>query len=127
MNKCMNISLVKCFYCQKDSGIAIDEKLIDCKDKWKNTYVFGGYEPCDECIETFSKGFLVVECQENPIAEGQPEIQENVYPTGNHWVIRNDAAKEIFGEDKFHHGKIFVDREFAVKVGLYKGIDNGEN
>ena len=125
-DKCMDVNMVACFYCGEASGIAISKKLISCKDKWDTKYIFGGYEPCDKCKEKFDTGFLIIECQETPISEGQPEMQKGVYPTGSHWVVKNEVAAEVFNEDIVKGGKIFVDKEFAERIGLYQaGEEDG--
>jgi len=118
-NKCMDVNMTTCFYCGEANGIAIGKKLISCKNKWDTKKIFGGYQPCDKCQEKFDEGFLIIEGQETPMAEGQPEIQKGVYPTGNYWLIKNEAAEKIFTEEITKMNKVFVEKEMAEKLGLY--------
>ncbi len=119
-NKCMEVNMTACFYCGESTGVAIGKKLIDCENKRDTKYVFGGYEPCDKCKEQFDAGFLIIECQETPISEGQPQIQGGVYPTGSHWVVTNEAAENLFSIKTLKHRMVFVSKEIAEKVGLYQ-------
>jgi len=80
--ECMDLSLTKCFWCGEDIGIVIGEKLIDCKDKYRNKSIIVNYEPCDKCKEKMNKGFTVMIAQDKPISKGQPEIQKGIYPSG---------------------------------------------
>jgi len=118
-NKCLDVNMTTCFYCGEANGIAIGKKLISCENKWDTKKIFGGYEPCTKCQEKFEEGFLIMECQDEPVSEGQPEMQSGVYPTGSHWVVKNEAAAEVFNEDIAKGGKVFVDKEFAERIGLY--------
>ncbi len=125
-DQCMDINLVACFFCGEDNGIAIGKKLVSCENKYDTKHIFGGYEPCDKCKVKFSEGFLIIECQETPISEGQPEMQNGVYPTGAHWVVKNESAKELFTKEIAEGGKVFVDKEFAKKIGLYNQGETNE-
>jgi len=118
-NKCLDVNMTTCFYCGEANGIAIGKKLISCENKWDTKKIFGDYEPCAECQEKFDKGFLIMECQDEPVSKGQPEIQKGVYPTGNYWLMKNEAAKEIFNEEVTKMGKVFIEKEMAEKIGLY--------
>ena len=118
MDKCLNVALTFCFWCGKETGIAIGNKLTDCKNKWKTKYVFSGYEPCDECKEKMAKGFTIMIAQDKPIFEGQPEMQKGVYPTGDWLVISNEAKERMSSIDT---DKCFMDRETAIKIGLFDG------
>ena len=126
-NKCMDVNMTTCFYCGESTGVAIGEKLIDCKNKWDTKYIFGGYEPCDKCKEQFDTGFLIMECQDTPVSKGQPAIQEGAYPTGSHWVIKNEVAKKMFNKETLKFGRVLVEKEVAEKLGLYReqGEENG--
>lgn len=117
MSKCLNVAMTNCFWCGEVMGIAIGDKLVDCKNKLKTQYVFGGYEPCDKCKERMAKGFTIMIAQDKPISNGQPEMQKGVYPTGQWLVISNEAKERMFNVDK---DKCFMDRETAIKLGLFK-------
>ena len=117
----MDVSMTACFYCGESTGIAIGKKFISCKNKWDTKYIFGGYEPCDVCKEKFSKGFLILECQDTPIGKGQPAINgKDAFPTGSYWLMKNDAALRIFTEEILENEMVYVDKETAEKLGLYQ-------
>jgi hypothetical protein len=115
--KCLNIGMTVCFWCGKSTGIAIGDRLVDCRDKWNVNRVFGGYEPCDKCKENMSKGFTVMIAQDKPSFKNQPEIQENVYPTSQFIVISNEAKARMFNID---NDKCFMEIEVAKNMGLVK-------
>ena len=117
MKDCDVVKLSKCFWCggEKNELLFLARRnRAWCENK--NTSIIADYEPCDKCEEDFSKGTLVMEASTMPVAEGQPAMQEDVYPTGRVWVIKTESAKEIFGTDS---PKVFVDEETAKAIGLY--------
>lgn len=118
MNKCLNIAMTKCFWCGEENGIAIGEKLVNCKDKWKTKNVFGGYEPCNKCKENFDKGFTIIEAQKTPLVDGQPEIQKGIYPTGYFTVVKMDAAIGAFGKEIANNKKAFMSTKMYEEFGL---------
>ena len=106
------VGMTVCFWCGESKDILIDNSCRDTLTK----HEFGGYEPCDKCQENHKLGTWIVEAQETPLSENQPEIQEGVYPTGMNWVFKKEAAIKMFNiEDKV----IFICKEIAKQVGLY--------
>jgi len=116
MDKCMDVNMTVCAWCGEANGIAIGKKLVDCKNKWDTKMVFGGYEPCSTCQEYMDQGFVLMEANDYPNQEGQPEMQDGVYPTGRYWVIDREAAKRAFPTAP--GDKCFIDPEVAEKMGL---------
>lgn len=61
------------------------------------------YEPCDCCMEQFSKGVQLIECNQRPVDErpalSKDENGNSVYPTGRHLVMIPEAAQRIFNVD----------------------------
>lgn len=55
-----------------------------------------GYEPCDKCKSQFAQGVQIMECSTRPLTEGQPEIQQGVYPTGRMVVVTLDFVNRAF-------------------------------
>ena len=107
----VNPAMTTCFWCGKETGIALCGRISGGErggDYEAPRYVFGGYEPCDECREKMGLGVTMIEADTWPVFEGQPEIQEGIYPTSRWVVIRPDAAKRIFNCDS---DKAFCDRE----------------
>ena len=106
----LNAALTTCFWCGETSGIAICGKISgkDDHDMEAPKYVFGGYEPCENCKEKMKLGTAIMEADTWPVFEGQPEMQKKVYPTGRWVVLRKEAAKRIFNCDS---DKAFCDKK----------------
>lgn len=111
----VNPSITKCFWCGEDMGIALFGRISGVQngrllhDVEAPKYAFGGYEPCEKCKSNFALGVLLMEAANEPTFDGQPEMQEGVYPTGRCVVIKPEAAKRMFNCDV--REKAFVDRE----------------
>ncbi len=107
----LNPALTTCFWCGKDTGIALMGRITGGKrggDIEAPKYVFGGYEPCDECRENMAKGVTLMEASEFPNVEGQPPMQKGVYPTGNYVVMTREAAERLLG---IKDDKVFCDKK----------------
>ncbi len=121
---CDVVKMSRCIWCGGDKQelvIATKETKEWCSNE--SNYVITDYEPCDKCEEEFAKGTVVMEVAEDPLVEGQPPIQDNLYPTSNIWVISSEVARNIFNTDS---PKLFVDKETAEQIGLY-GPDSKDN
>jgi len=111
-DKC-GIRMTKCFWCGEADGIMIPKRL----SKWDDGYcppVVISYEPCKKCEDVFKTGVLIMEAESSPFNENQPEIQKGVYPSGNHWVVKEGSLGEHKAGDK-----MFVDKKTAEEIGLY--------
>ena len=116
-NNCnVGVSMTKCFWCGKETGIGLYEKDCDTEDA---KYVFGGYEPCDECKAKMEKGFTVIEVEEHPLVRAQPEIQKGLYPTGMLWVVKQEAAEKTFIPEVMKKELAFISKDMAKEIGLY--------
>jgi len=71
-----------CFWCRKSKDDIVDDKPE-----------FFDYEPCDTCQGWWDKGILVVEVVTEP--NGNPQIIDELYPTGFSAVVGEDNVKEI--------------------------------
>ena len=73
-------------------------------------------EPCDECKELMTKGYILIEYD-----EALTEDKSNPYRTGNIWVITFDAAKRMnMDKDTFENGYALIDKDITNKIGLHK-------
>lgn len=73
-------------------------------------------EPCEECKELMTKGYILIEYD-----EALTEDKSNPYRTGNIWVITFDAAKRMnMDKDTFENGYALIDKEITEKLGLHK-------
>ena len=71
-------------------------------------------EPCDECKEHMTKGFILIGYDES-----LTEDKSNPYRTGNLWVITFDAAKKLeINKDTMDIGYSLIDIEIAQNLGL---------
>lgn len=107
----LNPAMTFCFWCGKDTGIAIMGRIDGGKrggDIEAPRRVFGGYEPCDECKEKMRLGTVMIEAGGDPITVNQPEIQKGLYPTGRWLVITKEAAQRLFN---CNSDRAFCDRQ----------------
>ena len=110
---CDIAKLSLCFFCGETKNellLATRQTKEWCDNKSKG--VIANYEPCDKCKENHELGMWVIEASEIPVSEGQPEMQEGIYPTGRSWVVK----KEAFNIDS---PVVFVTEESAKEMGLY--------
>lgn len=97
----LNPSIVKCFWCGEECGIALCGKLKG--DKQAPHFVIQNYEPCDKCVEHFKKGILLAGCTDKPVLEEMPPIcsDENGnmhYPDGSHIVLTEQGVERILND-----------------------------
>lgn len=71
----LNPSIVKCFWCGKDIGIALMGKLKGDVKAPKD--IIESYMPCDECKEHFRQGILVAGVSNKPVVNNLPPIAHN--------------------------------------------------
>ena len=61
------------------------------------------YDPCEKCLANWSTGVAMLWVSEDPPENGMPPLAvrdgKNLYPTGQYFVVRQDAAKRIFEVD----------------------------
>lgn len=61
------------------------------------------YDPCEKCLANWSTGVAMLRVSEDPPENGMPPLAvrdgKNLYPTGQYFVVRQDAAKRIFEVD----------------------------
>lgn len=100
----VNPSIIKCFWCNKDIGIAMlgqidkaDSKAPDC--------ICTSYEPCDECKEKFDHGITVMGVSNVPINENMPHVSVNdngdkLYPTGKYFVTSDSFINELIKDEE---------------------------
>lgn len=109
----LNPTMKVCFWCGEETGEIL--LLGAAYEKQAPMRMVTDYEPCEKCKEAFAQGITLMEATET--LKG-PE------PTGNYWVITEEAAKRIFSgnsyEDVLHHKRAFIDREAATKLGFYQ-------
>lgn len=96
-NKIKPLRLPTCYYCDLPFDHAFDDMVTPDTQR-----LFTGYQPCDRCKESISKGFLVMGVVEQPTFPDQPAITEQngikLYPTQN-MIVLSDEAKRLMREN----------------------------
>lgn len=120
----LNPSLEICFFCGEAKGVLL---FGANKGKEAPKKSITDYEPCECCKEKFKQGFLLIEASTTAIYENEISIKaeggQKVYPTGNYWLLKEESAKEVFGEIVKLNGKAFINKEDAQLLGLYDKED----
>lgn len=98
------LRLPTCYYCD----LPFDHDFDSVVDE--NTQrLFVGYQPCEKCKETISKGFLLIGVTEHENFPGQPHVSEydgkKLYPTQNMIVLSNEM-KAILQKNELNIDKI---------------------
>jgi len=117
---CDIAKLSLCFWCGKEKNELV--MATRQTEEWcdnRSMGVVANYEPCDKCAEGHKLGIWLIEASGTPIDEGQPEMQEGIYPTGKNWVVKKEALN-VDGPI------VFVEEEVAKEMGLY-GIPDTDN
>lgn len=104
MTKKQPLRLPTCYYCDLPFDHDFDSIIDDTTQR-----LFVGYQPCDKCKETISKGFLVIGVKESEQFPGQPPISEyktvKLYPTQNMIVLSNEM-KALLQKNELNNNKI---------------------
>ena len=91
------LRLPTCIYCDLPFDHAFDEMVTP-----ETQRLFTGYQPCDKCKESITKGFLVMGVSETETFPNQPFITEQngvkLYPTQNIIVLSNEV-KQLLKEN----------------------------
>ena len=73
-------------------------------------------EPCDECSELMTKGFIFIEYDERLTTD-----KNNPYRTGNMWVVTFESAQKLdMSTETYVNGYAMIDIDTAKKIGLHK-------
>lgn len=94
----LNPSLVKCFWCGEDMGIALCGRLKG--DIEAPRAMITGYEPCDKCREYFSQGILVAGYSRKALIDNLPSVGhtdkgEPLYLDGSHIVMTEQGISHF--------------------------------
>lgn len=124
----LNPTIPVCFFCgESKNEIALMGRIHSKKgardDVKAPMYMVLNYEPCDECIEKFKQGVLLIEVTTVPQSKNQPPIsnkQEELFPTGA-WCIVSEEA-EFCKENNLTAGSsVFISKE------LFKSLFGGSD
>lgn len=101
----VNPTIPVCFWCGKEKNeIALMGKLPNDEKAPSSMWIFGDYEPCEECKELRKMGVDLMEACVVPVfGENQPPIFEKdeikLYPTGRHMILKDGAINSLFPKD----------------------------
>lgn len=105
LNPCLDL----CFWCGEAKGLRLLGNSY--KEMAPHDGLVFDYQPCENCLKAFDSGTALIEVVEG---EGQP-IQGNLVPTGRWWVIKPEAAEQVFGRSE---RKMLIEPQVAKKLGL---------
>lgn len=109
----VNPSIMVCPFCFQSMGVALMGRLEFDREAPRQIV---GDELCRECVEYMKQGFLIRE-------------RNGDFMTGRMWVIKKDAAADMWGEEVAQRGLAYIDEETAKKIGLpyNEGEENAES
>lgn len=81
-----NVSLMQCFYCMKDYGVAIDRRL---RQSLPHRACFD-HDPCPECEKLMEQGVILISVDETKSTDRQ-----NPWRTGGFAVVRDEAIERL--------------------------------
>ena len=108
----VNPTIPVCFWCGKQKNeIALMGRMTDDIEAPKNMVL--DYVPCEECQNHMAMGVAVLEASDHPNTEGQPPMQNGVYPTSRFVVVTTECADRVFNAyAPWSEGKkVFVDSD----------------
>lgn len=108
----LNPTIPVCFWCGKQKNeIALMGHMKGDIEAPKNMVL--DYVPCEECQNHMAMGVAVLEANDHPNTEGQPPMQEGVYPTSRFVVVTTECADRVFNAyAPWSEGKkVFVDSD----------------
>lgn len=108
----LNPCILVCAFCGKEKDeIAIMGRLKGDAKAPRHAVV--NYEPCDKCLENWSKGVVLIRVTKTaPIEDMVPCAERDGMPlfiTGQYSVITCDAAKRIFNTDMDKGEKVLLE------------------
>ena len=93
----INPTIPICFWCGEDKNeIVLLEKLPGDVEAPMHMWIPGDYEPCEKCAELRKQGIDIVEVNEKPVIGEPQQPYYGYFPTGRHFIIKDEAAKRIF-------------------------------
>lgn len=128
----LNATIPVCFFCGKLKNEIVmlgqiketkkrlteygttSKEVVD-NDVKAPTHMVVDYNPCNDCMEKFKEGDLVVEVSAFPLEDGRPPIQGSYYPTGRHILVR----KGILNLPENSNKCLMSEKEFEQMFGQF--------
>ena len=105
------VGMATCYICGEPKHILLDRRMKKSLPK-QACY---DQEPCDKCKEHTKKGIILISVRDG-------EKGGNPYRTGGWVVMKEEAAKRMFNDDRYlKHRIAFVDDTAWDKLGLPRG------
>lgn len=119
VNPCIPI----CCWCGKEKNeIALLGRLKGDAEAPKSAIL--DYEPCDDCMEKFNLGVVLIEVTDIQPSDKRPPIScqndMKVYPTFRYSVIKLDAAERLFNNIELKNGS-----KLLIEESLYSSLIEG--
>lgn len=97
-----NPTMLICFWCGKEKGIALMGKLKG--DAPAPPGVICDYDPCPECEAIFNQGIQVIGVTTEPIMKDMPPISHKddgtpLYPDTTYFVAREEYANQLYPDN----------------------------
>jgi hypothetical protein len=108
----VNPAITVCFFCGKETGIAMLGKLKG--DVKAPKRIVANYIPCEDCKKRMEQGRVVIEVVRK--ANGLPPIQPGAYPTGRWCLLNKESAKKLF-KDGLDRPVLLEDTLYTKLVG----------
>lgn len=110
----LNPMMGQCPLCGGDSNeLFLMGKLPGDQEAPRKGVVPGMSEPCDTCKSYMKQGILLI-----VVRDGSD--RDNPYRTGEIHVIKEEAARKVFGDDVNRKRVAFLEESAARKLGLPK-------
>ena len=84
----VNPSLMQCFYCMRDVGVALLGKLPDDAEAPRRICL--NKEPCDECKKFMKAGIILIS-----VRDDCKEGDDDPYRTGAWVVVKEEALRRV--------------------------------
>lgn len=114
----LNASIPVCFFCGKEKNEIVLPGMLK-GDVEAPMHAVWNTEPCDECRSYMEQGIILISVKDGT-------DKKNPYRTGGWVVIKEDAARNIFGDGVVESRMAFVEDEAWDKIGLPRNEENKE-
>lgn len=80
------------------------------------------YNPCDECAQKWAQGVTVIEVNTFPVQDNQMPIQDGLYPTGRHVVMKPEGAVDLFTDESLHKAGARCFMDVPTFTQIFQGV-----
>ena len=114
----VNPSIMHCWFCGEDKGIALVGVLPNDEQAPKDAIY--DREPCDKCVEMMKQGVMIIETPDG-------ETGKDPKRTGRLWVLKDSAIRKMIKnkdalEDVLNHRMCFMHEQVTKSLGLPREV-----